>query len=199
MKPICEMKATTNGRYSPIGTWNSIIKKNGKNYRERVECMIFNSEGQVLLATLKENSIRERYTKYILPGGSTEKGKSMEAQVKAECQQEVHINIKNIRYVLQYDYKITKEHASKFEKYMPGINYYGISNNMFIADYDSKYTGYVKKADRDGGMLQMAKWYDINEVYDELSPQQKKCVDEYLDTHELHMEPKKESAYLDNE
>lgn len=66
-------KIHKDGAYSKSGVWNNIFWINNKPYRERVEALIFDVDGNVFLE-LKNNS------EYRLPGGGIEKGISNEKQ-----------------------------------------------------------------------------------------------------------------------
>ena len=141
----CNDKPSQDG-FMNNGSWNSIKTVNGENYRERVECIIFNKElNKVLIGTNKEG-----YTK--LPGGGTDKNKTLEEQLAKECQEEVRINIDNIKYIGAY--------GGPNPSYIKDNVYKGHYTYLYFATYDSDYKGYIRPEDQDS-LKDRAKWVDF--------------------------------------
>ena len=141
----CNDKPSQDG-FMNNGSWNSIRTVDGENYRERVECIIFNKElNKVLIGTNKKG-----YTK--LPGGGTDKNKTLEEQVAKECQEEVRINIDNIKYIGAY--------GGHNPSYIKDNVYKGHYTYLYFATYDSDYKGYIRPEDQDS-LKDRAKWVDF--------------------------------------
>ena len=145
------------------GSWNAIKKVNGEPYRERVEVIIFNKElDKVLIGTRKsDGSVK-------LPGGGTDKNSSLESQAAKECQEEVKVNIDNLKYIGSYS--MSNEQAG----YKDDV-YKGQYTYLYLATYDSDYTGYIRPEDLDS-LYNTAKWMSI---YDAKKLLKKRSVDLY--------------------
>mgnify|MGYP000519633769 CR=1 FL=1 len=145
------------------GSWNAIKKVDGEPYRERVEVIIFNKElDKVLIGTRKsDGSVK-------LPGGGTDKNSSLESQAAKECQEEVKVNIDNLKYIGSYS--MSNEQAG----YNDGV-YKGQYTYLYLATYDSDYTGYIRPEDLDS-LYDTAKWMNI---YDAKELLKKRSVDLY--------------------
>ena len=130
------------------GSWNAIKKVNGEPYRERVEVIIFNKElDKVLIGTRKsDGSVK-------LPGGGTDKNSSLESQAAKECQEEVKVNIDNLKYIGSYS--MSNEQA----RYKDDV-YKGQYTYLYLAIYDSDYTGYIRPEDLDS-LYDTAEWMSI--------------------------------------
>ena len=145
------------------GSWNAIKKVNGEPYRERVEVIIFNKElDKVLIGTKKsDGSVK-------LPGGGTDKNSSLEYQAAKECQEEVKVNIDNLKYIGSYS--MSNEQAG----YKDDV-YKGQYTYLYLATYDSDYTGYIRPEDLDS-LYDTAEWMSI---YDAKKLLKKRSVDLY--------------------
>lgn len=148
--------------------WNSLVKIDNKNYRERCEVLIF-KENKVFLAKKNKDD-------YKVPGGSTEPDKTISSQAIREVQEEAGINIKNIKYFMTYrsEYKFVPDWVKKFPKDKQWIGHF---NHLFIADYDGKYTGEVESVDKDPFIYNNGKFYNIDDVKDKLKPEFKFVLD----------------------
>ena len=169
-KPIKEFSIITPSSDKPSqegfighGSWNAIKKVNGEPYRERVEVIIFNKElDKVLIGTRKaDGSVK-------LPGGGTDKNSSLESQAAKECQEEVKVNIDNLKYIGSYS--MSNEQAG----YNDGV-YKGQYTYLYLATYDSDYTGYIRPEDLDS-LYYTAEWMSI---YDAKKLLKKRSVDLY--------------------
>ena len=152
---------TTSGVNSKLGLWNPIVKIGNKNYRERCEALIFNDSGMVYLG-VNINRIR-------IPGGGTHPNVLIEDQLVEECREEARINIKDIQYIGCYKNDYTDAHKEIYKKVndLENVTYEGAITYLFIAKYDSKYTGEIKALDRDdllqeGQFIPIAKALDYN-------------------------------------
>lgn len=145
------------------GSWNAIKKVNGEPYRERVEVIIFNKElDKVLIGTRKsDGSVK-------LPGGGTDKNSSLESQAAKECQEEVKVNIDNLKYIGSYSMS-NEQTGYKNDVYKGQYTY------LYLATYDSDYTGYIRPEDLDS-LYDTAEWMSI---YDAKKLLKKRSVDLY--------------------
>lgn len=145
------------------GSWNAIKKVNGEPYRERVEVIIFNKElDKVLIGTKKsDGSVK-------LPGGGTDKNSSLESQAAKECQEEVKANIDNLKYIGSYSM------SNKQTRYKDDV-YKGQYTYLYLATYDSDYTGYIRPEDLDS-LYDTAEWMNI---YDAKKLLKKRSADLY--------------------
>ena len=159
-------KATLDGFTQDDGTWNSLVKDepSGKNYRERVETLIF-SGNTVYLAFMPDGS-------YKIPGGGTEPGVSMEESAIKECKEEAFIIPKNLAFVDTY----AKDYKEKKGIYDGGIT------NLFVGEFGSEYTGTVHDEDLDPKIRDNGRFYDIDQVYDRLTPFHRRAVDKWRST-----------------
>ena len=145
------------------GSWNAVRKVNGEPYRERVEVIIFNKDlDKVLIGTKRSNG------RVKLPGGGTDKNSSLETQAAKECQEEVKINIDNLKYIGSYS--TTNEQLGHKDDVYKGQYTY-----LYLATYDSDYTGYIRPEDLDS-LYDTAKWVSI---YDAKKLLKKRSVDLY--------------------
>jgi 8-oxo-dGTP pyrophosphatase MutT (NUDIX family) len=84
------------GYYDKLGQWNSVVRKPGSNhlYRQRVETLVIrNDDFGTGYVFVKKNG-----DDYDLPGGSIEPNVPDETQAANECHEEIHVDVKNIRY-----------------------------------------------------------------------------------------------------
>lgn len=144
--------------YSPINnTWNSIIHKGNNIIRVRSEVLIVNDNGKVLCQYKPGWSDT---LDYATPAGSMEPGLDLETCAKKECQEELRVTPKNMKYEGVY--------WNDFDKYWidfnikkNGIPYTGSVTYTFSAEYDKKFNGYVAVKDRNDEMAKDAEWIDI--------------------------------------
>lgn len=157
------------GYISKDGLWNSIMQDtDGKLYRVAVETIVVNKD-RVFCQVKKNNTLK-------FPGGSTERGLTYEEQAKNECREEARINVRNIIYTGKI-HKDSKYRASWWSR-LP-VMYDGKVSYIYIALYDSKYTGYIDKADRDD-LLYKGKWSKITDILQYANPEQKEVLENYL-------------------
>jgi 8-oxo-dGTP pyrophosphatase MutT (NUDIX family) len=150
--------------------WNSIERINGKNYRQRVEALVFNDKGQVLLSSKKPD--------YKIIGGSTEPDITMEQAVYKEGKEEARIKIKDIKYTnIMYSDKLRPNH---WLNDISDIKYEGFTTYIFVGKYVGEFKGTVKDHDTDD-KIKDSKWYDIDEVYSILREPHKKVIDQMKD------------------
>ena len=141
---------------NPTGIDNAIIMVNGYYARYRAE-MIVNKDNK-FYSYISHNRV-------VFPGGSVDRKDSdpINAAVR-ETQEEARINTKNVRYIGNYVIVLDKPKewvAKKIPKEYQWKAYY---SEVYISDYDSKYTGKVAKDDVDNDMMNLGKWHTIGEL-----------------------------------
>lgn len=175
------------GYYDQYGTWNSILKLDSDPdsiYRGRVEALI-----------LRDNSVylAKNANGYRLPGGSFEKDIPNEIQVQNECKEEARIIIKNVLDTqLSYTENFSKPPKWAIEQKLP-VLWTGKYTKVYVAEYGKMYRGFIDYRDRDDNMYVNGRFYDLDEVYDILSPIHKQAIDMYKKT------PIKEEADFDGD
>lgn len=157
-----EPAPTTSGWYGSNHVWNSLVIKNGKRYRERVETLIYKDPGKILLRCLPNGE-------YKLPGGSSEPNRTLKEQAILECQEEVHITPKNLVYYGTY-----------VKPYTKGSEYDGYLCHYFVGTYDRMYTRTVRKEDQDEKMLNESKWYYYTNAASILSDDHLNALNDYF-------------------
>lgn len=153
------------------GIYNSIAVIDGKNYRNRVECLIFKN-GKIFLA-------KDRYGKFIIPGGSAEDGISNIDQVANECKEEARICIKNIidtniSYITHYENGRIPNYVKSLEH-----QWIGWYSTVFVAEFDTKYKGYIRDCDKDKRYLS-GRFYNIPDVINDLREEWKDAINVYF-------------------
>lgn len=156
------------GNDVPEGIWDSLIKIGNKYYRKRVETLVLKDD-KILLAYFPKGDIR-------IPGGSTEYNKEDIDQASKECNEEVKIKIKNIKYS---NINYIEEFKRDWWSILP-IEYDGSYTNIYVAEYAGPYLGKIKKQDQDSDMLKYSKWYDLDKVYNDLKPEWQLALSKYL-------------------
>lgn len=151
--------------------WNSIYMVKGKPYRVRVETLIFNKQGEVLV--VKKDKPTKYGVMYSLPGGSIEPDTIPSQQAALECLEEARIIIKNIRYTgIMYQGPVNPppnpyEHPKneiEEQKKADYFTYYGYIVYVFVAEYDKKYKGEIDPFDEDKKFVQACEFVNIKEI-----------------------------------
>lgn len=159
-----------NGGYYDIdGIWNSILEIDGHLYRGRVETLILDGDN-VFMQLLDNNGYR-------IPGGSYEINVDNKLQAEAECKEEARLIVKNtihtgIHYIHEYEHKFKPEHGKIF--------WDGTYNEVFIAEYDKQYTGFINDIDKDEELYRYGRFYPLVMVKDRLSEPHKRALEEIL-------------------
>lgn len=168
---LTENKSSQNGFYGTNGKWNSLVKINGKNYRERVEILVIQNDA-VFIAKKKDDN-------YKIPGGSTEKDKTLIQQVIAECEEEANFTPKNVKYVTEYRVDYGKDNPCPFKQDHLPIKYDGYVAKVYIGEYGTEYTKYVELVDRDA-VVKSGRFIPIKDALKFVRPEHKKILQEYL-------------------
>ena len=158
------------GFYDIDGLWNSIISIEGKLYRGRVETLIL--DGTTLFMA------PDKHRAYRVPGGSLDKGVENARQAENECKEEARIIVKNttysgVHYIREYENKLKPE---------PGkVIWDGTYTEVYVAEFDTYYHGYIDKKDLDPGMAKDGRFRELSEVKDILTEPHKEALKDILD------------------
>ena len=158
------------------------IKGYDKPFRGRSEVLIIKNN-EVFLDTSKSGLCSTEAMNYTVPGGGWEKGEKHYETAVRETNEEAKIDIKNIQYVGSY-IVIYDEPVSFVKNKIdnPDDWWYGYYTEVFVADYDGKYSGYIAKMDRDDNMAKNGKFYGIDDMYKKLHPIHQKAIDIYRES-----------------
>lgn len=169
---LTENKSSKNGFYGTNGKWNSLVQINGKNYRERVEILVIQNDA-VFIAKYKDDG------SYKIPGGSTEKDKTLIQQVIAECEEEANFTPKNVKFTTEYRVDYTKNNPCPFNQDHLPIKYDGYVAKVYVGEYASEYTKYVELVDRDV-IVKSGKFIPIKDALKFVRPEHKNVLQKYL-------------------
>lgn len=173
-KKFLEEAIRNGGFYTNDGCWNSIMKFDNDDhiYRGRVETLIIKDGDSIFLRWLPKDNKNETRT-YLIPGGSLSKDVSNADQAINECREEARINVTNIRSS-GITYKEYKD-PPKWSKNRLPVNWNGNYTEVYIADFDSYYDGFINKTDIDSFMVK-GKFFPIKSVYSQLRKEHKDAL-----------------------
>mgnify|MGYP004613222091 CR=1 FL=1 len=165
-------------------SYNACVKIDcyNKPLRARSEVLIF-KDGKMYICV---KDIKDDTDQYRVPGGGWNKDEDPMNTAIRETQEEALMNIKNIRFCM--DYTETFPDAADWVKDNVENKddwWYGYYTKLYIADYDSPYTGKVEKEDKDDKMAKKGFFAPIEEYKDKLNKYQQKAIDMYLKGHIL--------------
>ena len=144
---------------------NAYITYNNKHYRVRVEMLVFNDKGQILVE--KKSKPTPAGIMYKIPGGSVEPNKSFISQAIREVKEEARVNVTRVKYtgihyMVKYDTNNLPQWQREKLKDQP-IQYDGFISFVYTGLYKDRFSGKVDEADYDD-FYTRAKWYDVNEI-----------------------------------
>ena len=142
--------------------WNSIVKLDDKNYRERSELIIVKINETSVLDSEIYLCTDNNFKSYRIPGGSTEPNMSIEETAIKEAQEEARINTTNCTYLRTYC--DDKYRASKTDIDGNIRVYEGMYTHICIALYKDEYNGVVAPEDTDVNMYNNGRFYKISQV-----------------------------------
>ena len=162
------------GYYDDDGTWNSIVIFTGDPhvYRVRVETLIIKDNNFIFLKFLPKEHVKGKRT-YLIPGGSIAKEISNIDQAINECKEEARIVVKNIQSVGITYKQITN--TPKWAIETQPVNWNGNFTEIYVAEYDKKYTGHIDKVDEDKFMLS-GKFYNLDKIFPYLRKEHKDAL-----------------------
>lgn len=151
------------GYYDVNNNWNSIVEVEGypgKIFRGRVEVFLF-KDNKVYIDLSSGN-------KYRIPGGSFDINKSHKRQVFDEIKEETKIISKNILYTgLSYVTQFVK--LNKITRYR--MSWDGTYNEVYVAEYDKLYNGFIKTSVYDKNMHMNGGFYSLYDIAAILKPE----------------------------
>ena len=152
--------------------WNSLIVKDGKKYRDRVEILLFDEKGRLFIG-------RKSNGKYTIPGGSSEPYMPCaRVQVVHECEEEALITPKNVRRAGYYERMYDDNNPmGEWFKTLP-IIYDGMMVDVYTGQYDKPYTGEVEEKNRSQALAN-GEFVDVESIWDELIPEHKAVIMSY--------------------
>lgn len=160
--------AIKDGGFYVDGVWNSLIEKDGKYYRERVETFVF-KRNRVFCQIRDDKTIK-------LPGGSTERGMTNIAAAEKEIHEEMRTIVTDMKETgVVY---VVEQKPSEWMSILP-IKYNGRITTIYTAKYKGKFTGKINEKDYDDLYLK-GKWYNIDEIYDYCNKYQKKVLLKFM-------------------
>jgi hypothetical protein len=151
---------------SAEGIDNPYIMYDNKQYRVRVETLIFDKHGDVLVEMQDPKNLNKYGTNYKLPGGGLDKGRALDEQAEAECNEEALVVTKNrsytgMTYFQNYEGKYPEWQKKKL--WPLGLKYEGSLTFIFVAEYDKKFTGHIEDVDKDD-FYQKAKYVGVDTI-----------------------------------
>ena len=154
------------------GMWNAIKWIDNEPYRDTVQCLIFKDKEQVFLSFDNNGG-------YLIPGGSKELDVSDDAQVSAECLEEAHIKVTNVKFTgIEYSYlnKHKKTHEIK-----------NIMKGKFVSLYVADFVQFIDGdfGDLENPNIRNGKFYPVKEVFSKLYPNHQKGIIAYYKINKL--------------
>lgn len=158
--------------YKNNGMNNAIVSIPGNNIklRGRSEVLIFKKD-KVYLAFKGD--------KYRIPGGSWEPNESHADTAIRETQEEVRMNIAHPKYITSYVEEDDKPKQWVIDTIPKNMQWKGYYIDLYIAEYNGQYSGHVNNYDKDN-IVNIGKFYNIEDVYNKLNPYHKKAVEVYI-------------------
>lgn len=178
------------GFYDDNGVWNSIKVFSNDNhiYRERVETIVVKNKDKVFVK-------RKVNGDYYLPGGSTEPDVSHIQQAINECNEEARIEVRNIQST-GITYKKDVVSFIHDDNVSPYVEWDRTINEIYVAQYDGKYTGAIEDCDKDPFILS-GSWVPVKECLSFFIPEHRDALMNYL--RQLHEEDEVMSeSYIGN-
>lgn len=144
-----------------------IYIEDGNTYRLRSEIIVL--DGYKIMI----NRVKPRVFPYSFPGGGVDKGENIVIAASRECEEESLIVPKNVEFV----------NIAWYQKYPEPIMYnYGAISLLCVGQKYKKYTGYVKKNDRDE-FVDNIEWIDYRTL--KLGEPHIVAIERYLDMHPI--------------
>lgn len=158
------------GFYGTNGVWNSLVKVDGRVLRGRVEVLVLKKDQQQIFMHIKSYNKK----KYRVPGGSYEKDVPNYIQAQNEVNEEARIKVKGLVNSGEHYINLYKD-----PKPLYGSSFMWVGNytEVYVGEYDGKYTGHVADEDKDEDIYNKGKFYNISEVYPILNDTHKRIID----------------------
>lgn len=152
------------------GQYNAIVELKGKDglrYRGRSEVLIIKDDS-VFIARFDKQKYPDKH--YELPGGGWDENESHADAATREAKEEALIVCKNIQYAGHYIKEKSEVQDWVKQKIPKDYWWKGSYNELYVAEYDSKYTGHVDNIDKQKDVAD-GQFYKIAEVFDKLTPE----------------------------
>lgn len=170
-----EASIQNKGFYDNHHNWNSILYDENINklYRGRVETLVIRYNKFIYLKFLPKY-LQTESMKYLIPGGSYEKNISHIEQAINECHEEARFDITNVRYtgITYTEDRVPPKKAIINNK----VNWSGLYNEVYIAEYNGEYNDLIPKFDEDN-LIASGKFYNLYKVYSYLKPEHQKAIE----------------------
>ena len=177
------------------GCDNTIVNIDGydKPLRAKSEVIIFDGKDNTSIFLRRVD--KKGY--YKLPGGTWNKDEDPKDAAIRETKEEARINIKNVNYVTtRIEPNIDQK---KYTKDIPDdLKWDGYYCQIYTAEYDSPFTGYVNKVDEDIDLTYNGRFYPISEVYDKLRPEHKEAITNFLNSKGLSLNESVDEDEIDS-
>jgi len=114
------------------------------------------------------------------PGGGWDKGETPEQAAIRECQEEVRMNVRKVKFMgemIEY-YEDAREWVKKHVK-NPEDWWYGYYSMIYCGMYDSEFTGKVAELDKDPYMSS-GKWYNFDDIKSGLAKEHRHAIEDYI-------------------
>ena len=152
-----------------------VIVQGYKDPMRARSCMLVLKGDEVFMAINDPNSVRPCK----IPGGSWDHNEDPKDCAIRETQEEVRMNVRNVKhcgYIIEY----WKEVPDWVKRSLPEDQWFtGCYSEIFVGEYDSEYTGYIKKADRDS-LINNGKFYKIDKVKNKMPKEFYQAIQKYL-------------------
>lgn len=163
------------GVYDNNGIYNAVVKiKNiGRPLRGRSEILVIKKDR--IFIHKKSGD----FYNYRVPGGSWEDNEDHLKAAQRECREETRMEVKKCKYFSSYAIVFNEPPAWIKNKIDKNQWWYGYYTDIYVAEYDGKYTGYIADDDKDD-MIKKGDFYPISEVYESLDKHHRDAIDWYL-------------------
>lgn len=137
--------------------------------RGRSEVMIF--KGNEVYVSLKNF--------HLIPGGGLDKDETWEQAAKREAEEECRLCCKNLKF-FGNKVRFYRRPRGWTKRVIPDKKdwWMGSYTFTFVADYDKYYGGLIDEHDKDK-IIKTGRFYNIDEIYNKISPYYQKCIDFY--------------------
>lgn len=179
---LVKLSSSINGSFNEISERWCVTQKNGINHtcvRLKDDPDIYRARSEILI--IKNDEIFLNFKKdgeYSLPGGGWEPGEDPVNAAIREAQEEVRINVKNVKYGGERIWKYSGP-TSWMEKTLDKKDWWnGCYCSMYIGEFDGSYNGYIQEIDKDN-MINTGKFYKIGNIFDKLIDSHKEIIRKY--------------------
>lgn len=160
---------TINGNYNAIVDTNKGIRSRGRS-----ELLVINGN-KVYLSKSKKGLCGN----YDVPGGGWDKDEAHNKSAIREAEEESRLKTKNIKYGGKYLTYYDEPHEWVQNNVPKEYQWRGYYTEVYVGEYAGKYNGKIDDKDKDD-IIDTGKFYNIEDVFDELHPVHQKAIKDYL-------------------